>query len=540
MISPRFRIISLILCIFFMCGSPAVSAQSNKKGKTTAKTTNTTKKSNAAPAKKQNAAKGKTAAKNSGKKSTAVKKQETSEDVKRRQEATRKEIEQTKAQIARTDKEISKNLGTLNKLRGEIDNSKKAVADASAQVKTLAERIGILEKDIETNELQISKLRDEYLKAIKKMRARKGSKSDLAFIFSSKNFNQAMRRMRYLSQFSAWRSAQSSVLNGKIESLREDQKQLALDKVKKDEALVKESEAQKKLQQQYSAQDAIVVKLRANSAALKNHLAAKQAEANTLRNRISALIAQEQARAEEKRRQEKLEAERKEKQRKEAKEAARKAEQDKLLAQAEKDKKAGSKNDQKGKQQKENPKKEDTGQKNKKNDASKKSDGKNYAEARNRTPRGDNAVKSERTEVSVGNNFERLKGSLPHPVAGSFRITSKFGRHPLPELPEVVYDNPGIDAEVAKGASAQAVASGKVTGIYVIPGFNTVVIVSHGNYYSVYGNLASPSVSVGQSLTQGQVVGTVAAMEDNPSKGSIHFEIWKNRDKLNPESWIKL
>lgn len=102
-----------------------------------------------------------------------------------------------------------------------------------------------------------------------------------------------------------------------------------------------------------------------------------------------------------------------------------------------------------------------------------------------------------------------------------------------------MYDNPGIDAEVAKGSSAQAIATGKVTGVYVIPGYNTVVIVSHGNYYSVYGNLASPSVSVGQNINQGQVVGTVAAMEDNPSRGSIHFEIWKNREKLNPENWIR-
>jgi septal ring factor EnvC (AmiA/AmiB activator) len=132
-----------------------------------------------------------------------------------------------------------------------------------------------------------------------------------------------------------------------------------------------------------------------------------------------------------------------------------------------------------------------------------------------------------------------MRGSLPRPVSGSFKVTSRFGRHSLPDMPEVEFDNPGIDAEVAKGATAMAVYAGKVSGVYMVPGFETVVIVNHGNYYTVYGNIASPSVKVGDSVKQGQAIGRVGSADDDDSHGSIHFEVWKNRDKQDPLHWIR-
>lgn len=132
-----------------------------------------------------------------------------------------------------------------------------------------------------------------------------------------------------------------------------------------------------------------------------------------------------------------------------------------------------------------------------------------------------------------------MKGRLPRPVAGEFRVVSQFGRQSLPDMPDVVYDNPGIDAEVAKGSSALAVYPGKVSAVYVVPGFSTVVILSHNGYYTVYGNIASPSVKMGDNVKQGQGLGRLAEDADNPSKSSIHFEVWRKRDKLNPLSWIR-
>ncbi len=106
-------------------------------------------------------------------------------------------------------------------------------------------------------------------------------------------------------------------------------------------------------------------------------------------------------------------------------------------------------------------------------------------------------------------------------------------------MADVIYDNPGIDAVVSKGASAQAVYSGTVTGVYVLNGFSTVIIVNHGDYYTVYGNIGTPVVKKGDKVKQGQSLGHLVSDPEEGGRTTIHFEVWKNREKQNPEAWIR-
>lgn len=515
------------------------------------------------------------APKSSNAKKGGAKTHETSADVKKRQEATQKEIRQTEQQIKENDRSVKMGLSELGKLEGDISASKNKIAATTKRISSLTGQISTLQGNITENEAQLKRLRDEYLKAVKKMRIARKNRSGLAFVFASENFNQALRRMRYLRQFSDWKDRQSAAIDSKTAELRTQQEGLAKARKEHDVALRQQRSEQQILQQQYSRQDALVAGLKANGQALRSHLAKKQSEANDLRNRISALIAEEQRRAEEERaRQEaarRAEEERKAREeaaRREA-EAARQAEeanrQAQLLAEEKRKEsvaetaedmaepvKATSKTVKKEKRKEQKEDKKETGERRRKkkeaNAGKGKSDNvapagsvpKNYADARKRTQRGE-ASNSSATPASASSasNFAGMKGSLPHPVSGAFRVVSRFGRQSLPELPDVVYDNPGIDAETGAGASALAVYGGKVSGVYMIPGYNTVVIVNHGSYYTVYGNIASSSVKVGDQVRAGQALGLLAADEDDRSHSSIHFEVWRNREKLNPLDWLK-
>jgi murein DD-endopeptidase MepM/ murein hydrolase activator NlpD len=124
-------------------------------------------------------------------------------------------------------------------------------------------------------------------------------------------------------------------------------------------------------------------------------------------------------------------------------------------------------------------------------------------------------------------------------VAGSFKIVSPYGRHSKPGLDNVVYDNTGIDVEVSTGATAKAVYDGVVSGVYQADGFSHVVLIRHDNYYSVYANLGSVSVSAGQTVKQGQSLGTVAKDSEDKNRSIFHFEIWKERTRMNPSDWIR-
>ena len=63
--------------------------------------------------------------------------------------------------------------------------------------------------------------------------------------------------------------------------------------------------------------------------------------------------------------------------------------------------------------------------------------------------------------------------------------------------------------------------------------------MNHGEYYTVYGNIASASVKVGDRVKTGQSLGKLAVDPDNPGHSEIHFEVWKGKEKLNPASWLR-
>ncbi len=505
---------------------------------------------------------------------------ETSADVRRREEATRREIRQTQQQIQVNDAEIKKNLAELGKLEDDIKAGKVKVAEATKKVNTLQSQINGLQSRISRDEATLAKLRSEYLKAVKRMRVKRKSKSMLAFVFSSGSFNEAVRRMRYMKRVSDWRDRQTREIGERVAELKTQTEALSRTKTAHDHALAENVKAQKQLQSQFDRQDAIVVDLRRNGQALQAHLSRKQAEANALKGRVAALIAEEtrKAEAEERARaaaeaQARAEAAERERaaaalaaeQRAREEQRQREAE---LLAQNEARKSEAPAKAQEKKQpkketpkpKKETPKKETPRKETPKKETQAKSSGGedvSYAQARRRKPRSQtqkaapsaagsaNAAKSSNAARSAAparrepSDFGSMRGSLPRPVAGQFRVTSRFGTHSLPDMPNVTYDNPGIDAEVAPGATAQAVYGGKVSGVYVVEGYSTVVIVNHGGYYTVYGNIASPSVSVGESVRQGQGLGRLATDSEDPSHSTIHFEVWRNRDKMDPLGWIR-
>lgn len=498
---------------------------------------------------------------------TSKGKAETSDDVKRRETAARQDIRRTREQIKLNDAEISKGLGELGRLEGDINVSKQKVATSTRNVQNLQNRIGQLENTISAGEKELARMRAEYLKAVKKMRTKRREKSTLAFVFSAGSFNEAMRRMRYLKQFSAWRENQSKEIGARVESLRQQTDQLAEAKKLQDRELALQTESQRQLQAQYKKQDSIVAGLKQNGEALRAHLARKQSEANELRNRVSALIAEEQRKAEADRKaREKAEADRQaqllaekraaerqaaaleadRKRQAEAREASERKQREAMIAQNKpaktETKKPDKKNPDKEQPDKKQPDKKqpDKKQPDKKQPDKKADNDVSYAEVRQRRPKKESSNQSVPAAPKTNNgNFASMRGALPRPVSGPFRVTSRFGNQSLPDMPNVSYDNPGIDVEVSKGASVQSVYAGMVSGVYMLPGYGTVVIVNHDGYYTVYGNLSSAGVKVGDSVKQGQSLGNVAANADDPSHGQLHFEVWKNRDKLDPMAWIR-
>ena len=152
---------------------------------------------------------------------------------------------------------------------------------------------------------------------------------------------------------------------------------------------------------------------------------------------------------------------------------------------------------------------------------------------------GSSSSKSKTTsteaDTKLSNEFAANKGHLPWPVEGV--IVDRFGKHKHPVYENVeMPQNDGVTLTVKRGAQAKAVFNGTVTRIFVLPGYNQCVLVSHGNYYTLYSMLKSVSVKLNQKVSTGDVIGVVDTIG---GEDQFHFELWNGFEPQNPENWLR-
>ena len=132
--------------------------------------------------------------------------------------------------------------------------------------------------------------------------------------------------------------------------------------------------------------------------------------------------------------------------------------------------------------------------------------------------------------------FKELKGKLPWPIEG--KVISRFGTYQNPNL-KTVTENTGIDIHGSEGTEVRSIYDGIVTTVTYIRGYGNTVILDHGDgFYSVYTHVMDVEVEENSYVNARDIIAHVG--DSGSLEGTkLHFEIWGNKDKLNPELWLK-
>lgn len=139
-------------------------------------------------------------------------------------------------------------------------------------------------------------------------------------------------------------------------------------------------------------------------------------------------------------------------------------------------------------------------------------------------------------EQQLADNFSSNKGKLPWPVERGV-IIERFGIQPHPVLRGIETLNNGVKITTEEGSFVRAIFEGKVSRIIDIPGSGKAVIISHGDYFTVYSNLIQVFVKRGQTVGLKEDIARVFTKSSN--KESItELQIWKGSEKLDPSSWL--
>lgn len=421
----------------------------------------------------------------------------SSSDLKKQQAAIQKEIDELKQQLAETNKYKRKSLAELNLVQ-------KKLRLRESQIKVINDQINLIQSDINQSWRDIVKLRAEldtlkiqYQKSVVYAYKNRSNYDFVNFIFSAGTFNDALKRMAYLKSYRAYREQQAINIANTQSQLEQKINNLNLSKKEKSSALEEQNKQFKVLAEERAEKNAVVSKIKGQERELTKEMSDKRKQDNKLKAAISAAIKRE------------IDAEKKrlaaiEKERKEKEEAARKA----AAAAAKKEESSTAATKPAAKPVEEKP----------------------------AAPAKPLDVFDTREEVKLASdNFEKNKGSLPWPV-NSGRVAMKFGRNQYEGL-KVDYDNEGITIEAEANSSIKAVFDGEVSAIFTI-GSIQAVIIKHGKYFTTYSNLSKVTVSKGEKVKTGQLIGRLE--EKDAGRGELEFLITNDdRINLNPELWLR-
>jgi len=137
-------------------------------------------------------------------------------------------------------------------------------------------------------------------------------------------------------------------------------------------------------------------------------------------------------------------------------------------------------------------------------------------------------------EVALSNDFASNKGKLPWPCYYN-KVSREYGKYTHASGGQNM--NNGIDLLCKAGAPVKAVFNGTVSRVFTCPNGTQGIIVRHGEYMTVYANLATVTVSEGKSVSTNQNLGTVYTAEDGTAEFS--FQLWKGTTSQNPRQWLR-
>jgi septal ring factor EnvC (AmiA/AmiB activator) len=414
------------------------------------------------------------------------------------QDSQQEKLEARKAQI---QKEIRENEALLKTVKKKEKTAVNVIVIQANKIKlkeklinTTEKQAKLLSNDMYINQMQINKLKKElavlkedYAEMIVKSYKSRSEQSRAMFILSSENFLQAYKRAQYMKQYTSFRKMQGEEIKSKTNQLTGYNEKLDIQKTAKKKLIAENEKERLSLLKEKNEQQKLVNSIQKDKKKITADIKKKQQETKAIERQIDRLIRAAIA------------------------EANRKAALEAAMKKAEAEAKSG-----------------DT-----------KEEIKTRAKAIVSSAPAVSTSKIVLTPEAkiIADNFKANRGRLPFPVEKGF-ISLGYGNQPHPVFKTVTVHNSGVEITTEQGSNARAVFDGEVTSVMVLSPVNKAVMIQHGDYFTVYQNLSSVSVSKGDKVSRKQSIGKVRTSGEG--KTVIKFLILQNTTYNNPAGWLSM
>ncbi len=407
------------------------------------------------------------------------------------QESQQEKLEQRKAQI---QQEIRENESLLQTVKKKEKSAVNVIVIQTNKIKLKEKLINTTEKqakllgnDMYINQIQINKLKrelkvlkEDYAKMIVKSYKSRSEESRAMFLLSSENFLQAYKRAQYMKQYTSFRKTQGEEIKSKSSELVQFNEKLDVQKIAKKKLIAENEKERLALEQEKQEQQKLVNSIKKDKNKIAADIKKKQKESKAIDRQIDRLIREAIA------------------------EANRRAALEKAKALANTGTKTGTK----------------------------------PAEREPAEPVSSTKITLTPEGKIVADNFRANKGRLPFPVEKGY-ISLGYGDQAHPIYKSLMIHNSGVEITTEQGANARAVFDGVVSSVIVLSPVNKAVMIQHGDFFTVYQNLSSVSVSKGEKVSRKQNIGKVRTSGET-GKTVIKFLILQNTTYNNPSSWLSM
>ncbi|TCC94254.1 peptidase M23 [Pedobacter frigiditerrae] len=397
-------------------------------------------------------------------------------ELKQKKEAIERQIELAQKNLNKTTNGKKLTLGQINTIKAQVRLMQDKISTINSEMRSLDNKITENTGKVHNLQTRLSDLKKEYAGMIRFAQRNRNSYDKMMFIFAANDFNQAYKRIKYLQQFGQYRKKQAAYIQGTEKDLNNQISVLDHDLKNKTNLLNQQLSEKNRLDKKKSEQAVVLNQLSKQEKQfaqdIKRNRDQRAALDRQIRAEINRIIAIEKKKAED-----------------EAREAERIA-----AARAKAENRPVP------------------------------------VVASNKPKTNSEVLRATPESAKLSSAFESNKGSLPAPVATGY-ITSRFG---VVKVDQATDNHEGIIYQTNEGAAVRAVFNGKVSTVFDKFG-KFYVVIKHGEYFTIYENLKSVSVSKGDNVSTKQTIGSAANTDGSPEVG---FQIRRGSTPLNPESWL--
>lgn len=381
--------------------------------------------------------------------------------------AAQKELEERKAALTQEIAQITEWVKEQQQVRGSVvdririlDRKQSAlenlIALSAREVQFLQRQIDQSSNEINSLEVELRRLKEDYARVIQSAYQKKLEKNKLLFLLSASSFNEARRRMNYLLQYAEYRTIQAKRIEEKQLELQEKEKALQGQLEAQQEKIAENQLQRDELESDKRVQERLVAETRKQERKYRAELASREKERKRIDQEIDRLI----------------------------REAIARANREKAKANS------------------------------------------NAKDAFVLTPEA----------KRIAASFEANKGRHFWPVEKGIKSIG-YGTYADKLYPSLKHFNNGVTIATASGAKARAIFEGEVMQIMSNRQGIKGVYVRHGDYITMYYNLAEVFVSEGQQLEAKQEIGRIHT-DQVDKQTTLKFYLYQNTTRLNPELWV--